>query len=108
MATNYAAYAGDTLQVTVTALDEAGAPLSLTGCTLTYIITDADGTTVITKSTADGSITTNANVATIAIDAGETTDLTTAYHELECVDTDGNVSTLLADTLIFTPTRIEP
>lgn len=103
--TTYTAYAGDTLEIAVTVTDEAGAALPLTGAALVYVIYNSAGAEKVHKVSGAG-ITTDGNVATIAIAAGDTALLERAYHELQVTDTSGNVSTLLAGPIRFDPTRI--
>lgn len=103
----YAAYAGNTLQVRVTVLDETGAALNLTGASLIYILCDSAGAEVLRKTSEAGEITTSGNVATIAIDAGDTDGLAEAYHELQCTDALGYVSTLLAGMVVFEGVKID-
>lgn len=110
MANDYTAYAGDTLEIVVTAQDEDGAALDLTGAALVYILCDRDRVEVLRKSSADGEIIVASNVATVTIDAGDTAALggAQAYHELQCTDAAGNVSTLLAGYALFKRTEIAP
>ncbi len=109
MTTTYTAYAGDTQQIEIDVGDEAGAPLDLTGAALVYILRSRAGVEVLRKTTGDG-ITVAGNTATVTIDAGDTATLGSgqAYHELQCTDVAGNVSTLLAGWVTFTRTEIAP
>ena len=104
----YTAFAGDTLRIEVTVLDEAGEPLELTGASLVYVLVDTSGTEVLRKTSDDEEITINDNMVIIAIEAGDTSALggERIYHELQLTDAGGNVSTLVAGWVTFEATEI--
>lgn len=113
MAYDYTAFAGNTLRIVVTATDEAGDPLDLAGASLVYSLIGSNGVEVLRKTSADGDVTLAGEIvsdtATIFIAAGDTSALAgqRAYHELQCTDAAGNVSTLLAGWVTFRSTGIE-
>ena len=109
MTTDYEAYAGDTLQITLTVLDESGAPLDVSSAAMIYIVRDRNNVEVLRKTSAAGTIAASGNIATVLIGAGDTASLDgQAYHELQATDASGNVSTLLAGWVRFRRTEIEP
>lgn len=109
MTTDYEAYAGDTLNITLTVLDESSTPLDVSGAAMIYVVRNRNNAEVLRKTTADGTIAVSGNVATVLIAAGDTAALDgQAYHELRATDGSGNVSTLLAGWVRFRHTEIEP
>lgn len=113
MAYDYTAFAGNTLHLRVELVDEAGEPLDVTGAHLVYVLRTPEGVEVVRKTSDASDITVTGDVvndvATISIGAGETTALGggRAWHELQCTDAAGNVSTLLAGWVTFLKAGIE-
>ncbi len=99
-------WAGDAKNLNVTALDDDGGALNLTGGTLTWILRqDArSGPVLLTKTIGSGITVTNAagGLFTVALVEADTQDLAGSYYH-ECVfeDSGGNPSTILTGNFIL-------
>lgn len=97
-------YEGEADVVIATVVDEAGSAFDLTGGTLKYQVVDDTETALVTKTTADGSITiTNAagGVLNIDIDASDTQQAVGSYrHELR-IERGEYIETLLVGNFII-------
>jgi len=106
---NFSAFSGDDvlLKFTITDADNAGAPKSLTGATLTWAFAPAQGSAAtITKTSPAGGIeiTSEANgLAEVSIDAADTLGVAggTYYHELQVVDSGGDTATAAYGNVIL-------
>lgn len=97
-------FRGDTKTFTVTITD-GGNPQPLTGCVVEFTAKLGTwfSTPLISKTTADGSITVNSNVATITISPADTSSLTRDTHlvwDVQFTDTAGNKATINSGTLL--------
>ena len=88
---------GDTKILNITAQTSTGTALNLNGATITWqLFPLGGGTALVTKSIGSGITVTDASngVFQVKIDPADTASLAGSYnHEVQIVDTDGNVLT---------------
>lgn len=94
---------GDTMNLVVTVIDDAGAAVNITGYSATWkLAVRNDASADVSKAVGSGiTLTTPASgILTIALTAADTADRCGAYvHELQLTDGSGNVSTALCGRL---------
>lgn len=90
---NYSMASGDSKQLIVTIVDDAGAPVDVTGGTVVYVIADRE--VRVTKTTGDGVVIDESTV-TVTLDPADTAALAGLYgHEMQVTDVAGHVYTVL-------------
>src|SRR5262245_11183850 len=102
MGANAVMYAGDSKLLAITIGDRSGAAVNLAGATITYAIVElvpgGAPVTRLTKTLADGVGVGGAgnNVVNVQLAEADTAALVGEYrHELEIVDSAGNISTAM-------------
>jgi hypothetical protein len=104
--------AGDSKTLAFSCLEADGSAANLAGCTLRWWVgrnPKARGTSVLLKKTTSSGISlASASRVLVAIAPADTVSLPpgTYYHELEAIDTGGNVDTLARGSLTIEPTLI--
>lgn len=107
-------FAGDSKELVVTIKDEADAAVSLEGVeAIRWHLsrTASKRPATVEKALNDGIAVTDetGGVITITLDPEDTEDLKgDFYHEVEIVDEDGDVSTVLTGRVTINPTLIKP
>lgn len=97
---NDSMHSGDTLVAEVPIVDEDGVAVDLTGAAATYRIADSAHGTVHVEKAEGAGIVLAGDTATITLAPADTAELSGwYYHELEIIDTLGNVSTVFAGVL---------
>jgi hypothetical protein len=110
-------WSGDSLIIRIRVVDDAGAPIDLSGAVIRYEIAQTAGkTALVSKSSADGAITTGAGAGTndeivIPILPADTAPLAHRddgyYHECEVTDVAGNVYTVMAGTISLETDQVQ-
>jgi hypothetical protein len=104
-------YSGDTRRLIVTTIDSDENNVDLTNAdSITYIIVDRDGNTVLTKTLQDGIAFLDAQQGrfVINIEPSDTEDLSGQFeHECEIVDQNDDVTTVFTGTVEILEDKIE-
>lgn len=99
-------YSGDTMEITVTVTNSAGAAVDCSSVTIVYGLDTAPhsgGTPLISKASGAGDFTIGGgsnNEIAFTLDPADTEDLDgTYYHEMEITNAAGDVATVLEGTV---------